>query len=189
MIPGELINLRAVERSDAPIVHRWLNDPQVMRGWGWSAPARSFQSVTQEIEDWLSQETALGHPAALLAETLAGDPLGLVILRVDRPEACSVELSLLVGVVSYWGRGYGADILQTTLDACFDGWGIHRLAVRVEDGNERALSLYRRFGFTEEGRLRQAAFRDGRHNDILLFGLLAPEWNSHEGQGTHSQRR
>jgi RimJ/RimL family protein N-acetyltransferase len=187
MIPGELVNLRAVERSDAHMIHRWLNDPQVMRGWGWSAPARSFQGVVQEIEDWLAQETALGHSAALLVETLVGEPIGLVILRVDRAEARSVELSMLIGDVSYWGRGYGTDVLRTTLDACFDGWGIHRLAVRVEDDNERAVTLYRRFGFTDEGRLRQAAFRDGRHGDILLFGILAPEWRSHEDETTHTQ--
>jgi RimJ/RimL family protein N-acetyltransferase len=189
VIPGEHINLRAVERNDAPLVQRWLNDPQVMRGWGWSAPARSFQGVAQEIEDWLAQEIAHGRPTALLAETLDGEPIGLVILRVDRQEAHSVELSLLVGDSSLWGRGYGRDILQTSLDACFDGWGIHRVSVRVEDDNDRAVSLYRRAGFSAEGRLRQAAFRDGRRSDILLFGLLAPEWRSQQDDATHTHRR
>jgi RimJ/RimL family protein N-acetyltransferase len=74
----------------------------------------------------------------------------------------------------------GTDLLQTALAACFDGWGVHRVGVRVEDGNVRALALYRRLGFQDEGRLRQAAFRDGRHADILLFGLLAPEWKARE---------
>jgi hypothetical protein len=27
--------------------------------------------------------------------------------------------------------------------------------------------------------LRQAAFRDGRHADVLLFSLLAGEWSAH----------
>ena len=70
--------------------------------------------------------------------------------------------------------------MQTTLEACFDGWGVHRVGVRVEEGNERALALYRRLGFKEEGRLRQAAFRDGRHADVLLFSLLAEEWSAHQ---------
>jgi RimJ/RimL family protein N-acetyltransferase len=72
------------------------------------------------------------------------------------------------------------DMMQTILEACFAGWGVHRIGVHVEEGNKRALALYRRLGFKEEGRLRQAAFRDGRHEDVLLFGQLAAEWASRE---------
>jgi RimJ/RimL family protein N-acetyltransferase len=179
MIPGETINLRAVERHDVPLLHRWFNDPVVMDGWGWSAPARSIQYVAGQVEDWLARETAFDRPEALIAESLAGDPIGLIIARVDRSEARSVELSLLVDA-DHWGQGIGMDMMQTILDACFGGWGVHRIGVRVEEGNERALALYRRLGFVDEGRLRQAAFRDGRHTDLLLFGQLAAEWATRE---------
>jgi RimJ/RimL family protein N-acetyltransferase len=179
MIPGETINLRAVERHDVSLLHRWFNDPVVMDGWGWSAPVRSIQYVAGQVEDWLARETAFDRPEALIAESLAGDPIGLIIARVDRSEARSVELSLLVDA-DHWGQGIGMDMMQTILDACFGGWGVHRIGVRVEEGNERALALYRRLGFVDEGRLRQAAFRDGRHTDLLLFGQLAAEWATRE---------
>ena len=179
MIPGETINLRAVERQDVPLLYRWFNDPVVMDGWGWSAPARSMQTVAAQVEEWLAREIAFGRPEALVAESLAGDPIGLVIIRIDRPEARSVELSLLVDA-NCWGQGFGTDIMQTTLEACFDGWGVHRVGVRVEEGNQRALALYRRLNCKEEGRLRQAAFRDGRYADVLLFSLLAEEWSAHQ---------
>jgi RimJ/RimL family protein N-acetyltransferase len=186
MIPGESINLRAVERHDVPLIHHWFNDPVVMDGWGWSAPARSIQHVAEQVEDWLARETAFDRPEALIAESLAGDPIGLVVVRVDRPEARSVELSLIVDA-DHWGQGFGMDMMQTILQACFTGWGVHRIGVRVEEGNERAVALYRCLGFKEEGRLRQAAFRDGRHTDVLLFGQLAAEWAAHEDRA-HSSR-
>ncbi len=177
MIPGETISLRAIERQDAPLLLRWFNDPVVMDGWGWSAPARSMNSVAGQVEEWLAREIAFGRPEALVAESLAGDPIGLVIVRIDRPEARSVELSLLVDA-DRWGQGFGVDIMQTTLEACFDGWGVHRIGVRVEEGNERALALYCGLGFKEEGRLRRAAFHNGRHADVFLFSLLAEEWSA-----------
>jgi len=179
MILGETINLRAVERDDVPLIHRWFNDPAVMDGWGWSAAARSIHHVADQIEDWLTRETACDRPEALVAESLAGDPIGLVVVRVDRPEARAVELSLLVDA-DHWGQGFGTDMMQTTVEACFAGWGVHRIGVRVEEGNERALALYHRLGFKQEGRLRQAAFRDGRHEDVLLFGQLAADWVGRE---------
>ena len=176
MIPGELVNLRAVERGDAPIIQRWLNDPIIMRGWGYGAAVSSMQETARQVEEWLAQESALGRPAALIAETLEGEAVGLVVLRIERPEAHAVELSLLVGDSARWGQGFGADILRTTLETCFESWGCHRVGVRVEADNARALTLYRRAGFQEEGCLRQAAFRDGQHADVLLFGLLVSEW-------------
>lgn len=179
MIQGEMVNLRAVERHDAPLFHRWLNDPGVMRGWGTSAPARSLHDVAGQAEQWLAEESMLGRPAALVAETIEGDPAGFIVLRVDRAEARSLELSLLIDA-GRWGQGYGTDVLQTVLEACFDGWGVHRVGVRVEADNGRAIALYRRRGFQEEGRLREAAFRDGRHADVLALSLLAPEWASRE---------
>jgi RimJ/RimL family protein N-acetyltransferase len=179
MIPGETINLRAVERHDVPLIHRWFNDPVVMDGWGWSAPVRSIQNVAGQVEDWLAREIACGRPEVLIAESLAGDPIGLVVARIDRPEARSVELSLLVDA-DCWGQGFGSDMLETIVEACFGGWGVHRIGVRVEEGNERALALYRHLGFKQEGQLRQAAFRDGRHGDVLLFSLLADEWSARQ---------
>jgi RimJ/RimL family protein N-acetyltransferase len=77
MIPGESINLRAVERHDVPLIHHWFNDPVVMDGWGWSAPARSIQHVAGQVEDWLARETVFDRPEALIAESLAGDPIRL----------------------------------------------------------------------------------------------------------------
>lgn len=186
MIAGEFVNLRAIERKDVPILREWWNNPAVMRGWGWGAPVPSLHAIAQQVEDWLAQESALGRPAALIAETLDGEPVGLVTLRVDRPEARSVELSLLVGDPARWGQGIGADMLRGVLDACFEQWGILRVGLRVEEDNERALALYRRFDFQPEGRLRHAAFRDGRFWDLLLFSLLATEWTE---RGAEVSRR
>src|SRR5690606_3706887 len=66
MISGELINLRAIDRSDLELVHDWLDDPELMRFWGYGAPAVSRNHVMQRIEQWLAEEDALGHPVAFL---------------------------------------------------------------------------------------------------------------------------
>ncbi len=43
-------------------------------------------------------------------------------------------------------------------------------------GNGRAIGAYRRAGFVEEGRLRQACFRNGRYHDELCLGILRGDW-------------
>lgn len=184
MIQGEEVNLRAVERGDAARLHGWLNEPAVARGWGWSAAAVSLAEVGRRVEGWLEEEAGLGRPAALIVETLAGEAVGLVVVAApERPEARAAELSLLIGEPARWGRGLGSDALRTALEACFGGWGLRRVSVRSEAGNARAHRIYERCGFRREGRLRGAAFLDGRAEDVLLFGLLAEEWGEGGGEG------
>lgn len=178
MIRGELVDLRAVERSDATAIHTWLNDPAVMRGWGNSSPATSQAEVQRQIEGWIADEAVLGRPEALIIDTPEGEAVGLVVLRTERSEARGVELSLLIGDAERWGQGLGTDAVQTILDACFGGWNLHRVWLRSEAWNVRAHRLYERCGFRQEGVQRQAAFLDGRYEDVLLFGLLFEEWVS-----------
>ena len=163
------------------VLHRWLNEPAVARGWGASAPMVSLAEVGRQVEGWLAEEAALGRPVALVAQTLDGEAVGLVVLRPDRPEARSVELSLLIGDPARWGQGLRTDALRTALDACFGGWNLHRVWLRSEASNARFHRLYARCGFAREGTLRQAAFLDGRYEDVLVFGLLAEEWAAAEG--------
>ena len=77
------VHAAAIERQDAPLLYRWFNDQDVMNGWGWSAPARSMHTVAAQVEEWLARENAFGRPEALIAESLAGDPIGLIITDMN----------------------------------------------------------------------------------------------------------
>jgi RimJ/RimL family protein N-acetyltransferase len=177
MIRGELINLRAVERTDASLLFRWLNDPELMTFWGLSDPVVSISDVQRRIEGWLDEESGLGRPACLIVETLEGEAVGQVVLGSYRTEAASVEVSLMIGERERWGQGLGTDALRTIVDACFGSWNLHRVWLRSEAFNERAHRLYRRCGFAHEATLRDATFLDGRYHDVLVFGLLEPTWS------------
>ncbi len=177
MIRGELVNLRAADRPDALLLHRWLNEPDVMAGWGVPDQSTSLTEVQRRLEGWLAEEALLGRPVALIVETLAGEAVGLVLAAHLQPDARGVELSLLIGESSRWGEGLGADALQTVLGACFETWNLHRVALRCEAANDRARRLYTRCGFVQEGVLREASFSGGVYGDQIVYALLASEWD------------
>ena len=177
MIRGELVNLRAVDRPDAMLLHRWLNEPDVMVGWGVPDQTISLTEVQRRLEGWLADEALLGRPVAFIVETLAAEAVGLLLVAHLPPEPRGAELSLLIGESSRWGEGLGTDALQTLLGVCFETWNLHRVALRCEASNDRARRLYTRCGFVQEGILRQASFSSGAYGDQILFGLLATEWN------------
>ncbi|KAK3937267.1 hypothetical protein QBC46DRAFT_366359 [Diplogelasinospora grovesii] len=52
----------------------------------------------------------------------------------------------------------------------------HRVALSTVSYNERAIKVYRRVGFMEEGRHREAHWYDRKCYDGIDFGILESEW-------------
>lgn len=75
-------------------------------------------------------------------------------------------------------RGYGAQTLGLLLRFAFAELNLFRLSALIQEYNQPALGLFRKFGFVEEVRRRQALPRDGRAWDLLSYGLLRPEWEA-----------
>lgn len=70
----------------------------------------------------------------------------------------------------YRGRGIGYRILDATVREAF-AKGLTRIDLEVFSSNQPAMALYRRYGFTIEGRRRKARYVDGMWDDIFLMAL------------------
>lgn len=79
-----------------------------------------------------------------------------------------------MGLLPEWReQGLGRRLLLATLERA-DSVGITRVELSVHASNLRAIALYRRLGFLEEGRLHKARIIDGRAEDIILMAKLHP---------------
>lgn len=73
---------------------------------------------------------------------------------------------------SHWGLGIG-----TAMVGAFLGWArlessVVKVNLRVRTDNQRALAIYRRFGFSVEGTLTRDICIDGRYFDHYTMGLF-----------------
>ncbi|MFG1699514.1 GNAT family N-acetyltransferase [Nonomuraea sp. NPDC049309] len=57
----------------------------------------------------------------------------------------------------------------------FEEMGLHRLTLWVVADNVRAVQAYKKVGFVEEGRRREAFRARGKRYDHLMMGLLEHE--------------
>ena len=73
-------------------------------------------------------------------------------------------------------KGYGSQALSMLLRFAFAELNLYRVTASVQEYNEPAIALLKKFGFAEEVRRRQSLDRDGRRWDLLIFGLLQDEW-------------
>jgi len=87
-------------------------------------------------------------------------------------------VNLGIGAADDRCKGYGSQALRLLLRYAFGELNLYRVGAIVPEYNTGALALFRRFGFVEEVRRREALDRDGRRWDLLLFGQLRTEWES-----------
>lgn len=98
--------------------------------------------------------------------------------RLDRIRDTERHAQYAVGILDsgILGRGLGQRVTRLVLEHAFDALGLHRVALRVLAGNDRAIGCYARCGFVLEGRERESARVDGAWQDDLLMAVLEHEW-------------
>ena len=86
-------------------------------------------------------------------------------------------LGIIIGEKAYWGKGYGTDATRLLLEYTFTLLNLNSVMLGVFTRfNERAIACYRRVGFREIGRRRQARIIGGQKHDAILMDILAEEF-------------
>ena len=177
-LEGRLVRLRALEPSDAERAHQWINDREVTH----FLMARYPFSLRDE-QRWLEEASgSTGFTDIRLAiETKDGEHIGNMGLHRASPEDRNAELGIMIGEKAHWSSGCGTDAILTLLRFAFHQMNLHRVDLGVFEFNERAIACYRKCGFVEEGRRREAYFQDGRYWDIVRMGVLRREFEALHG--------
>lgn len=180
MIYGERVRLRDNEREDLPRYVEWLNDPDVRQGLSLAFPL----SLAEE-EAWF--ESMLEKPERerpFAIDVMDGERwlhVGGCGLFDYEDKARRAELGIMIGNKERWDQGIGTDATRTLVQHGFKTLNLNRIKLRVFEFNQRAIAVYRRLGFIEEGRLRQEEYQQGRYWDTVVMGLLRSEWDANQG--------
>ncbi|EIM80871.1 acyl-CoA N-acyltransferase [Stereum hirsutum FP-91666 SS1] len=105
----------------------------------------------------------------------SGENMGFTLLQHRNPLDRNAEIGIAIGQ-KWWGKGYGTEIMSWLIPYAFRGLSQHRLSLHVWRSNSRALKMYEKLGFKQEGCIRGAVWKDGKWVDTLWFGLLADEY-------------
>ena len=132
-----------------------------------------FHLTLAEEEGVIAAHAAAPNGVFLLAVSREGEILGLLnctgSTRRALRHSCEMGISVARAVR---GQGVGQALLTSMLDWA-RGAGVSRIELHVYARNRGAMRLYRRFGFAEEGRRRQAIWQDGQYlDDIVMARLL-----------------
>ncbi|KAJ5399536.1 hypothetical protein N7465_010025 [Penicillium sp. CMV-2018d] len=79
------------------------------------------------------------------------------------------------------GNGFGGEAINWALDWAFQHVGLHRVSIGAFSYNPNALKLYRKLGFVDEGREREALYHRRAWHDIVNLSMLEHEWEALRG--------
>jgi ribosomal-protein-serine acetyltransferase len=159
------------------------------------APAL-FKVVEREraqLREWLpwvdatrSEEDSLSFIRSVLEQFVTNHGFAAGIWKGDRL-AGTVGLHRIDWLnrrveIGYWlarefqGRGVMTDACRAVVTHLFGELELNRVEIRCAAGNTKSSAIPRRLGFTLDGTLRGAQFVNGRHHDLLVFGMLKRDW-------------
>lgn len=169
MIQGRKVELRPTEESDYPLIHTWMNHPEVWRYMDYELPF-SLADVKEDIE----RSRGEGHPFTILVRNR---PIGRIGLNQFRRRDRICAMYMFIGEPAFWGAGYASDAVMALLGYAFDRFDLHQVELWTLADNNRAIGMYERCGFVLEGRLRERSWKQGQWIDHVAMSVNREEFD------------
>lgn len=148
----------------------WLNDSEINRYTSRNripitrAGAQKYAETCQQDE-----QIVLGIYSVEDSEHVGN----IALKNINLIDRCA-ELSILIGTNRQKGIGYEASKLLCTHG--FNALGLNRIYCGTHEENIGMQKLAIKLGMKEEGRSRQAFFKNGKFADIIHYGMLKEEF-------------
>ena len=172
-IAGRTVLLRAIEIEDLPVLHRWSNDPEVQNSLGgWHFPLSKAA-----LQRWVEHFRHDGADQRFIVDGAEAGPVGLVTLTSINWKDRNAFHGLLIGERDQRRKGFAADALFTIMRYAFEELGLQRLDTTIVEYNNASLALHvNKCGWREEGRKKEAVFRQNRFWSNILLGMTRGDY-------------
>ncbi len=191
---SERLLYRAVEDSndDKVFFHKYImNDPvhQVFARSNLRRPytEKAAQDFVKKVQDAIISVVIClpknKHDLGVQADESdsALTPIGFMSLSPNMTADVFPNRNAMLGISlleDFRGKGYGGEAINWVLDWAFRTAGLHRVNLVAFSYNTNALKLYRKLGFVDEGREREAIYHDRAWHDLVHLAMLEHEWES-----------
>lgn len=171
------ITLRMFNTGDAEALFKLtIASKPYLREWlGWLDYIESVEDSKKNIEGRIKGLIETGGFPKSFAVMYKGVLAGTIgFNEIDRGIQC--------GTIGYWlgqefqGKGIMSQALETIIEYGFRDLKLNKIEIRVATENLKSRALPERFGFKEEGVIRDAEWLYDRYVDHVVYGLLQNEF-------------
>lgn len=169
---GATIYFRPLEPGDGVDAARWLRLYELGGRFASGLPM-SEEGGQRHVESLTRDERQV---AMAIARRADNNLLGVIRIYNLQPQRRSGGYRLALDPEAPGAEKIAVESTRLVLDYVFETLGLNRLWLHELAGDDVARKRFTRAGFTEEGILRQEAWKDGRYEDVVVMGILRDEW-------------
>ena len=161
------MKLLPLKKECIEFVRRVRNDPRVNKYLFTDAHISK-----EEQEKWYREQ--LRDKKNLVFIAFADETVGYCqVKNIDYANrTCEVGFCI---APEYQNKGYGTILVKELIKYATEKLNMHRLYLEVFADNEKAIRLYERCGFRNEGILRDKIYKNGRFRDVMGMSYIANE--------------
>ncbi len=175
---GEQVALGPLRRDLLDTYHRWFNNFRTLRTTG-AMPIPLSLEQQMAMFDAIATQAADPHGASFTIYRRSDfAPIGSCRLQDISYPHRTAEFVIFIGEPQERGKGFGTEATRLVLDVAFTALGLHNVMLKVYEFNLAGQHAYRKAGFREFGRRRQAHFMGGKLWDVIYMECLASEFES-----------
>jgi UDP-4-amino-4,6-dideoxy-N-acetyl-beta-L-altrosamine N-acetyltransferase len=164
------VALREIRLEDKEIIYRWRNLPEVaqyMYTDHWIMPEEHERWIRGILKDRQRKYWMITHNQ---------EDVGLVNLYEINKKDKRAYWSFYLGHPGAREKGVGSIVEYLILRYVFEDLHFNRLCCEVLATNETVIEMHKRFGFVQEGYLRQHVMKGGQPTDVVSLAILWEEW-------------
>jgi RimJ/RimL family protein N-acetyltransferase len=171
-LSSERLVLREFLATDAPDVHVYASDPEVVRYTDWGPTTNLAE--TQERVVAKAVRGVEADDVYSWAVTVRGEDrvIGSAEVRIESRDHQRAEFGY-VFAREVWGRGLATETALLLRDTAFGPFGLHRLYATCHPDNAASVRVLKKAGLQLEGRLRDHLWVRGAWRDSLLFAAIS----------------
>ncbi len=88
----------------------------------------------------------------------------------------AAEITFVVGVTSYWGKGVGFYAVSSIVELAKNKYKLNKLIAGLAEGNVGSQKILERNGFVLEGKRTKHLFYNGEYYNQLDYGLILSDY-------------
>ncbi|MFT5759924.1 MAG: diamine N-acetyltransferase [Alteromonadaceae bacterium] len=169
------IYVREIEKRDLKNINKWRSNKNTVNNLG--SPFRFINEDTDVnwFENYMSSRSR--NVRLAICDSSNDELIGSVyLLSIDWINR-SAEISIWIGDEKCRGKMVGFKAMSKMLTHAFCDLNLHRIYLTVLEKNERAINLYKKIGFLDDGFLRDAVYKNGQYHNMYMMSLLRTEYN------------
>lgn len=170
-LTGERVILREFRLGDAPRVHQYASDLEVVRYMPWGP--NNEEQTAEFIERSLASQDEEPRVSFEFAVTLrdGGKLIGGSGIRLSGPANRSGDMGYCLRRDA-WGQGYGTETARLLVTFGFEDLDLHRIWATCDAENVASAQVLEKVGMTREGHMRDDSWIRGRWRSSYLYAIL-----------------